>query len=414
MEIQVQEIEPCKLTVIYNASALEVLDKKAVVIQAFKKAPVPGFRKGKATLEALSYHYKDQIQDALKRALAEDAYHNTLFEKKYKPHGSPYFKSYMIHEGKFTCTFDMAVKPEFELAPYKNLEIVKPHEKSAINEAERLLQELRVRFGTTESFKEDDFVQENDDLVVDYEAFIDSEKIDSLSAQSEILTAGKNLLPDFDSNLYGMKLKETKEFNIKAPEDGLPSFAGKTISFKLTLNQANKKTPLPLNDELAIKLGRKDLEELKTHAHNQAAQMIVEQTKSQLQNNFCEKLVESNTINVPEWMSISEAKYLAHNSKLEWDKCPNEDKEKFISLANRNVKLSLILEKIREVEPEAQLSEQEVFEIVKQSMLKTKPDCNVMEELQRINQTGQLQYLMVKIRDEYALDACLKYAKIIE
>src|SRR5260370_9849348 len=148
MEIEIKETEPCKLSIHYTADAEAILNARAKVIDAFKKAPVPGFRPGKASPEAIRIHYRDQIEESLKRALAEDAYHNTLFEKKIKPHGAPRFNSYALVDGKFTCDFDLFVKPNFELASYRTLEIPNPHESQDPDVmAEAMLPEIRVRFG---------------------------------------------------------------------------------------------------------------------------------------------------------------------------------------------------------------------------------------------------------------------------
>lgn len=81
MEIQIKELDACKLLVCYNADAGQILDKRGEVLNAFKKAPVPGFRTNKVPLDAIKVHYRQQIEDSLKRALAEEAYHSTLFEK---------------------------------------------------------------------------------------------------------------------------------------------------------------------------------------------------------------------------------------------------------------------------------------------------------------------------------------------
>ena len=111
MDIQIKETEPCKLSVHYTADAGEILNKRGEVLKHFKKAPVPGFRKGKSTLDAIKVHYRTQIEESLTRGLAEDAYHNTLFEKKLRPHGAPKFNSALMVDGKFVCDFDLIAVP---------------------------------------------------------------------------------------------------------------------------------------------------------------------------------------------------------------------------------------------------------------------------------------------------------------
>ena len=147
MDIIVTELDQCKLMVNYVADAGEILNKRGEILQAFKKAPVPGFRKGKVSVAAIKVHYRSQIEESLKRGLAEDAYHNTLFEKKLRPHGAPRFNSLLLADGKFTCEFELYTKPDFELSKYLGLEFPKPAELQSITElTEELLQNLRVRF----------------------------------------------------------------------------------------------------------------------------------------------------------------------------------------------------------------------------------------------------------------------------
>src|ERR1700722_7473023 len=252
MQIEIKEIEPCKLSIHYVAGPEEILNKRGTVIEAFKKAPVPGFRPGKATVDAIRMHYKDQIDESLKRALAEDAYHNTLFEKKLRPHGAPRFNSALLADGKFTCDFELFIKPEFELAPYKDLEIPKQAEPHTGDEvAELMLQDLRVRFGDVSPYGENDFVQAGDNIIIDYEGFLDGQKVDAISTTGDMLTVGKSALPDFDNNLLGMTVGETREFDIVVPPNGLPSMAGKLVHLKATLSMGSKTAPCPLDDTLA-------------------------------------------------------------------------------------------------------------------------------------------------------------------
>src|SRR5271154_150089 len=237
MQIEINEIEACKLSVHYEANALEIMDKRAEVQAAFKKAPVPGFRPGKPIpMDAIKLHYRQQIEESLKRALAEDAFHNTLFEKKLRPHGAPKFNSLLLDGGKFTCDFEMHTKPEFELAPFQEMEVVKPHDTLKADEvAEQMMQELRVRLGDAAPYSDTDVVQSGDNIILDYEGFIEGVKSDNLSASGEMITIGSNQIPDFDPNLIGMVSGETREFDIRVPDGSLPSIAGKVVHFKVTL-----------------------------------------------------------------------------------------------------------------------------------------------------------------------------------
>jgi len=105
---------------------------------------------------------------------------------------------------------------------------------------------------------------------------------------------------------------------------------------------------------------------------------------------------------------------LAQQSQIAWDTMADADREKFIDMAEKNVSLSLILDKIREDTPEAQLTDQEVFEIIKQNLAQTKVTQSLDEVIQQMNRTGYLQILFSRIRDEHTMDLVVKHVTLID
>lgn len=415
MEITVKELDQCKLLVNYVGDAEEILNARSKVLTQFKNAPVKGFRKGHASMEAIKVYYRDQIDQSVKQLMAENAFHNTVFERKLRPHGAPRFNSLSLEGGKFTCEFEMYTKPDFELAEFRGLEIPKPtHDQNADEVTELMLQDLRVRLGEVSPYSDTDFVQMGDNVIIDYEGFIDGQKVDNLSATNESLVVGSSSLPVFDANLLGMKCGETREFDMVVPDNALPSMAGKTVSIKATLTIGSKTTPAALDDELAKKVGLADFNALRDTAHAQAASKVANDYQMKFNDAVARRLVADNNFAVPHWLSLSEAQYVVSQAKLDWDKLTDEDKEKYISIGEQNVKLSLILDRIREDEPEAQLSDQEVFEIIKQNLAKSQVKTPIDEVIKEMNRTGYMAVLFSRIKDEYALSFVIKSAKTIE
>jgi len=415
MEIEIKEVDTCKLEVTYYADAGEILEKRGEVLKNFKKAPVPGCRPGKASMDAIKIYYRSQIEDSLKRALAEDAYHNTIFEKKLRPHGPPAIKTAMLVDRGFKCEFDLHVKPNFELSEYRDFEIPKPHMDMSVSDlTEKMMQDLRVKFGTSVPYDEDDFVQVGDNVILNYDGFRDGEKVDQISSEGEMLTVGSSHLQDFDNSLLGMTMGETREFDMVVPESGLPSLAGKTLHFSATVVMGSKQIPAALDDSFAQKLGKKDFAELKDFVAKTATARHQQIEHNKLTEFIANKLIENHEFEVPNWLVVSEAKYLAHNAKSDWDKLDDLDKKQYMALATRNVKVSLVLDKIRDDEPEAQLSDEEMLEIVKREVLRNNSQASPDELIQEMNRTGYLPVLFARIKDEYTLDFLVKTSTIIE
>jgi trigger factor len=415
MQITITELAPCQLSIHYEADATEIKEKRDEVIQTFKKAPVKGFREGKASIEVIKIHYAKQINESLKRALAESSYHNTLFEKNLRVHGAPKFNSLLLDGGKFVTEFEVFTKPDFEVPNWKDMEIPKPHETHNANEvAEKMMDDLRHRMGDAVPFSDTDFIQTGDNIIVDYEGSVNGSKIDSLCAQAEMMTVGKSPLQGFDSNLLGMSMGETREFDFVAPEGGLPSISGKTIHFKVTLTTGAKTVPCGLDDDMAKRMGKADFKELHEFVSQSAFARVTSLSKMQVHDAVAKKLVADTQINVPSWMSLSEAQYLAQQAQLDWNVLSDTDREKFIQMAEGNVKLSLILDKVRENTPEAQLSDNEVFDIIKQNLAQTKVTESIDQVIEKMNKSGYLQILFSRIRDEQTIDTIIKSVKLID
>lgn len=419
MNISMNEVEPCKYSVSYEADGLKILNKKAEVLNLFKKAPVPGFRTGKASNEAINSHYKDQIEEALKRALVEDAFHDTLFEKKIKPFGPPRFVSVLMANGKFTCEFELYTKPNFELAEWKGLEVAKPHlDETQDTLYQSMMQSLRVKYGEVLPYTDSDFIQTGDNVIIDYEGSLDGEPVPNLCAAGEMLTVGAHKVAMLDQHLVGMTPGETREFDLVAPEGTLPSLEGKSIHFKVTLITGSKTIPCPLNDELAKKLNMNSFEDVAKFVGEAAMGKFSNLQETKINEAVSLKLLDVNQFEVPNWMSLSEAQYLVQQAKLDWEGFKDEDKEQYIKMAEKNVKLALILDKIRETDVSTQMADQEVFDMLKNNLAAaTAKDGNPRsfdEVMKSLNKTGMLQVLMQRMKDEFTLNSVVKQAKILE
>jgi len=415
MEIEVKELEYCKLQVSCVADNKEIETKRNEVLKVFKKAPIPGFRKGKTTIKAISNYYKKQIDDSLKKALAEDAIHQSMFEKNFKPLTPPQFTSMMLYPSKFSCEFVIHKKPDFDLQDWKSLQLPLPHQSfSEEDQTQKMLQDLRVKHGERVPFNEDNFIENGDIASISYRAYLDgAERSDLSSSGTEVLTVGTSKLLNFDTNLLGMRKGEVREFDVAVNNSSKPELDGKTVKFVLTLEAAIKIVPCALEDEFAKKLGLENLDSLMAELRQNAFVLIENQKRLAKQSAASQQLVNMHVFNLPDWMPVQEAKYMVNQSKLEWDTLTDQTKENYIAQATKNIKLSLVLEKIRDLEPEAQLSDSELIDIAKNNLSKliNKPFEEVANDL---NNFGFLQMLYNRIKDEYTLNFVLKTIKFAD
>jgi len=417
MEIEVNELEPCKLKINYFASPEEIQNKKNEILTVFRKAPIPGFRKGKATDAAIISHYRNQFDESLKKALVEDAFHNVIFEKKLKPLASPFFENLFLADGKFNCTFTLFVKPDFNLEKFIGLEIKKINLPDDFNEnviISKTIDDLKIKFGTSKPFDQNDTLQNGDTAVISYFAKYENENIPELTSDGDSVVIGNIGVKGLDTNLIGMTVNEIKTFDFIAPDTSKPQLIGKNITFTVTLKEAYKVTPCEFDDDLALKCGKSNSKELEEFITQLATIEVVSKSKMMLAESVSKKLLEINNFNVPEWLVLSEAKTLASKNRLSWDTLTDDKKTQYISSATDSVKLALILDKIRETDADAQISDQEVFSLIKDNLSKINITNNTDDLINKLNQNGELQLLITRVRDEHALNFVISKTVFVE
>lgn len=422
MLIEINEVENCKFDVECHLDPDQVSAKRVEVTNTFRKGNVPGFRPGKATFAAAQVHFKRKIDEATKEELARQAVETVIAEKNLKPLGQPTFKSIQLDHTVFKCNFTLSTVPNITLNQYKGFDLPKGHNEGLEEVSARIMQEVRQQHGTTVPFGENDFVQEGDSVIVSYLGTITGEELPTLKKEGEIFIVGDSPLPAFNENLLGMKVGERREFLCTLPTENLqPHLAGKEVSLQVDLNMASKNAPAALDDELAQKVGLKTINELSERASAMASNHIERLQNKHLTTQVVKRLMENHQVEIPDWLTIYEAQLVArYNGGHDWDKLTDEVKSQFLATAQRNIILSLILDKVRENEPDAQMSDEEVFAAISSNISQYKQMFPQMvgrsdqEVLDEVSKAGFLPALISSIKDDYAIGFIIKNSQLVE
>jgi len=420
MLIEINEIEYCRLNVKFEADDKQVEAKRSEVVQYFKAGQVPGFRPGKATLTAIKHHFKNKIDEVMKSELAQSAFQIVVAEKNIRPFGQPQFLSLHLDGSKFKCDFCVNKVPEVELKEYKGFNIPKGNTPDSVEMAEKILQELRSRNGETIPFADNDFIQNNDTAIVNYTGYVEGQEEPVTQVEGELLIIGKSSVESFNENLLGMKVGEKREFTTLIPDSSsFIELMGKTVKFQVELAMASKSIPAALDDALAFKIGAKDMAEMISLTQGMASRRVQELEKKYIAEQIASRLVQNHEFVVPDWLATFEAKMLCRQYGQNWDQLADENKSNFLTFATKNVKLSIILDKIREVEPEAQSSDEEVMTQIKSNVkdYATMPGMigkSDEEILETIHKSGYMNALVSTVRDDFTMEFIAKNSTIVE
>ena len=356
--LNAEEIEYCKLKVHYEADPEVVNSKIEEAVASLRKMKIPGFRPGRAPDQAIKMRLRPQINQFVAREMATHAIDDIVFEKNVKPIGLPKFTNVSIKGNKFSCDIEMNRKPEFKVENFK-FEVQKP-EMQANEEtlAEKSLYNLRLRVGEVLPYEEEDSVEIGDQITFSFSATIDGEAFDGSSVEGEMYQVGSDKWNGFDNYLLGMKASETRNFDFVF-EDGPEDLAGKTAKFSVTVHMGTKRKPHPINEEFYKIMGVQNIEELMEKLKAISRASLKRSEQEFIRNQVATKLVEGTEFDVPKFLIDGEARNFAAQSGIMFDNLSDEEKNHFKAQAERNVRLTLILDTIRESEPDSVLNDGE-------------------------------------------------------
>ena len=255
MSLQVEKLEKnmAKLTVEVPAEQFEKAIKKAFNKNK-NRFNIPGFRKGKAPQAMIEKMYGVGVfyEDAADEAINE-TYADAMKESELDIVSRPAISIEQIEKGQpFIYTATVAVKPEVTLGEYKGLEVEKADMtvKAEDIEAElKKVQEQNARLLTVE----DRPVADGDQVVIDFDGYVDGKAFDGGKAEDYSLTIGSHSFIDtFEEQLIGKNIGEECEVNVTFPaEYHAAELANKPATFKVTVKEIKVKEIPELNDEFA-------------------------------------------------------------------------------------------------------------------------------------------------------------------
>lgn len=277
-------------------------DWESILDAAFTKKnkdlQVEGFRKGKCPknvymqkfgIESL---YMDAIDEAVEKAYAEAIKDNDLV-----PVCQPDMDVKEIDKDHVKFEFTIITKPEVKLGEYKNLGVKKDKVKVTNDEIESEVAKLCSRFAEI-VVKEDGEVEEGNTAVIDFEGYVDGEKLDGGTGANYPLEIGSHtFIPGFEEGVVGMKVGETKELNLKFPENYTPELANKDVKFDVTVREIKERVLPELNEDFYADLGYEDIkteEELKA----EVKKAIEARKEEEAKNKYLDDVLEAASKNL--------------------------------------------------------------------------------------------------------------------
>ena len=307
MSLQVEKLENnmAKLTIEVPANDLEKALQSAYIKQKNKIA-MPGFRKGKVPRQMIEKMYGPEIfYDDAANALIPKAYSEAYDECDLEIVSRPEINIVQIEKGKsFIFTADVATKPEVKLGEYKGLEVDKVSTRVTQKEVDAKIQEEAEK-NAREVVVTDRPVADGDEVILDFEGFVDGEAFEGGKGENYPLTIGSgSFIPGFEEQLVGAEAEKEVEVKVIYPEDyHAEELKGKEAVFKCTVHEIKAKELPEIDDEFAAEVSEFDtLEEYKADVKAKIKEQKAADGKRNQEDQAVEQAVKNAEYEIPQPM----------------------------------------------------------------------------------------------------------------
>ncbi|SNY93752.1 trigger factor [Cohaesibacter sp. ES.047] len=366
-----------ELKVVVPASDLEA--KLVAKIDEIKgQVKINGFRPGKVPASHVRKLHGKALMSEIVQELIGETTRSTLEEREEKAAMQPQYKltedeaeAEQIMDGKADLEFDIIyeVLPSFEVADVSGVEIERPVVEVEDSEVDERLTQIAE---SSRPFEAKEGKAENGDKVVmSYLGKIDGEPFDGGADENGQLVIGSGqFIPGFEEQLVGLSAGDESVVKVSFPADyGAAHLAGKEAEFDVVVKEVQAPGELELNDEFATKLGLESLEKLKEIIKDQIVSQYGALTRQRVKRQLLDKMDELHKFDVPPtlleqefnniWQQVTAEMNEAGKTFEDEDTTEEKAQEEYKSIAERRVRLGLVLSEIGE-KNEIKVADEEV------------------------------------------------------
>ncbi|WP_428428593.1 trigger factor [Pararhizobium sp.] len=331
------------------------------------KVRINGFRPGKVPFAHLKKMYGKSIMAELVNELVREKPTEILSERGEKSATQPEIAmtedeaeadKILNAEADFEFTVAYEIIPAIELKDVSGIKVTR--EVVDIDEAEVTVQILKIAENARTYETKKGKAANGDRVTIDYLGKVDGEAFDGGKDEDAELVLGSNrFIPGFEEQLVGLKAGDEKVINVTFPaEYPAANLAGKEATFDITVKDVAAAAEVEINDDLATKLGLESADKLKEVVRGQIESQYGSMTRQKVKRQILDQLDELYQFDTPQrlvdaefdniWRQINTDLEQAGKTFADEDTTEEEARVEYRKLAERRVRLGLVLSEIGE------------------------------------------------------------------
>jgi trigger factor len=405
---------------------------KARLSKQFKEirrdAQLPGFRAGRAPAKLIEKKFGSEIKEQVRRDLMRESYEQAVEVNKLAVLGEPTFDAgsniTLPEAGPLNYAFEVEVQPEFTLPSLTGIPVKRPKVEVREENVEQAMQNLREQQGTLVPV-EDGAVAAKDLITADVHLKVDGNVVGHVhDAQLVARPAriGGIEVPDFEQQIVGAQVGETRTLNVKGPESHAnEAVRGKDVGIDVTVKDIKRLELAEITPEFLADLGFDNEQQVRDALREQMVERITYDVAQAQREQVSKYLMENTTLELPTKLSAKQVDRVAQRRAMDllMRGVPQDQVIAQIEVlragaaqeAGRELKLFFILQRIA-TEQDTDVDEAELNGRI--AMLAAQKGERPEKVKSEMAKDGSLQNLYIQMREQKALDKILESAAIEE
>ena len=332
----------------------------ARLLEIGKEVTIPGFRPGKAPTSILRQRYGKAVMGEILESAIQDSSQQAIAERGLTPAMQPKITDFSEYADGKDLEYKMQVElmPDFEPTDFSKIELERIAVKVSDKEVDEALQRLAAQNRVAEPIAKPRKAKNGDVVVIDFVGRSDGEEFPGGAGKDFNLELGSNqFIPGFEEQLVGAKPGDNVDVKVTFPaEYNAPGLAGKDASFDVTVTEIREFQDAAVNDDMATNMGFENLSKLREAVQGNMEREYSAMSRTGLKRRLLDKLSDLHDFEVPGgmvdaefdaiWKQLEEAREQGQLDEDDIDKNEDDLKTDYRAIAERRVRLGLLLNEV--------------------------------------------------------------------
>jgi trigger factor len=347
------------------------LDAKAGarLVDLKDKVRLNGFRPGKVPVSHLKKVYgrsvmaetiEQTIRDTNSQIFTERGFRLATEPKVTMPTEEKAVDDILTGKSDLTYTVSIEVVPAIALADFKSFTVEKPVVEVTDADVDEAIKRIADQNRSYAAKGEGAKAENGDRVTISFKGTIDGVPFDGGTGENIQVTIGSNtFIPGFEEQLLGIATDETRTLKVAFPKNyANEKLAGQPAEFETTATVIEAPQDTVIDDEFAKALGLESLAKLKEAARERLVAEFAGATRQRVKRMLLDRLDESHRFEAPPslveeefnlmWKSIKAEMESSGKTFADEDTTEEAAKEEYHKIADRRVRLGLVLSEIGE------------------------------------------------------------------